>query len=131
MKRILLLFILLFSLTIVNAETLWFRTTSFAYANVRNGSYYWSDWEKSNISISIDLSNDLITIYSQTRQVYWVTETGQSYTDNGGGRQIQFYVVDQDRDRGGVRLRIERNGNSQVYVDFNDVAWVYNVIRTN
>ena len=32
-------------------------------------------------------------------------------------------------DYGYIRLRIERNGNSQIYIDFADVMWVYNVVR--
>lgn len=114
----------------VQAETLWYRSTSFAMAKIVNSHYYWGDWQKSNVSISLDLTNDIIAIYSRVKQVYYVTQTGNSYTDESGGRQVQFYVVDQDRDRGTIRLRIETNGNSQIYVDFSDVAWVYNVVRT-
>lgn len=130
MKKFLLTFMMLFSLATINAETLWFRTTSFACANVYNGRYYWSDWEKSDMAITIDLTNDLITVYSPVRQVYYVVSTGNAYTDRDGGKQLQFNVVDQDRDRGGIRLRTERNGNAQIYIDFNNVAWVYNVVRT-
>ena len=46
-----------------------------------------------------------------------------------GGTNVKFYVIDQDYDRGSIRLRVERNGNSQIYVDFSNVAWVYNVVR--
>jgi len=52
-----------------------------------------------------------------------------TYTDESQGKQTKFYVIDQDGDLGYVRLRIEKNGNSQVYIDFNDVMWVYNVRR--
>lgn len=85
------------------------------------------------MSISINLDTDIITIYSprtQTYAVYGTYNNGQTYRDNDGGNNLKYYVVDQDGDRGEIRLRVERNGNSQIYVDFSNCAWVYNVVRT-
>ena len=31
--------------------------------------------------------------------------------------------------KGMIRLRIAPDGNAQLYVDFNDVIWVYNMVR--
>lgn len=132
MKKFIVLFLMLISFSFVlHAETYWYRSTSFASATISNGRYYWSDWEQSNIPISIDLTNDIITIYSKVKQIYYVVKCGDTFTDNGGGSQVVFYVVDQDRDRGSIRLRKERNGNSQIYIDFKDCGWCYNVLRIN
>lgn len=132
MKKLITIIVLLFGLTMaVHAQTIWFRTTSFASAKVYNGNYYWGDWEKSNLSMSIDLDSDIITIYSQVKQIYFVTKCGETYIDAAGGKQLIMYVIDQDRDRGTLRLRTESNRNSQIYIDFNNIAWCYNVVRTN
>ena len=85
------------------------------------------------MNLCINLSTDRITIYSprtQVYQVYGVYNNGNTYIDSSGGTNMKFYVIDQDYDKGSIRLRVERNGNSQIYVDFSNVAWVYNVIRT-
>ena len=85
------------------------------------------------MTLVINLNTDVITIYSpriQVYQVYGMANNGNAYRDSSGGTNIKFYVIDQDGDRGEVRLRIERNGNSQIYVDFNNVAFVWNVVRT-
>ena len=132
MKKILLLLFCLVSLS-ASGQALWFKTTGFAQASVVNGYYYWGDWENSNMNLCINLSTDRITIYSprtQIYQVYGVYNNGDTYIDSSGGANIMFYVIDQDYDKGSIRLRVERNGNSQIYVDFSNVAWVYNVIRT-
>ncbi len=118
-----------------NAQVQWYRTTAYAQATINQytGRYTWSDWQKSNMNISINLSTDVITVYSPSIQRYSVYATynnGEVYTDKDGGQNIKFYVIDQDYDKGEVRLRVERNGNSQIYVDFANCAWVYNVIRT-
>ena len=83
--------------------------------------------------LCIDIGNDQIIVYSprtQIYQVYGVYNNGQPYVDDSGGTNIKFYVIDQDYDRGNIRLRVEKNGNSQIYIDFSNVAWVYNVVRT-
>jgi len=116
----------------VDAQTYYYKTTEFAIKYKKSyGWSEWSDWQKSNMTMKIDFDADIIVIYSEKRQVYKVIESMGTYTDDSGGKQSKFYVLDQDNDFGYIRLRIERNGNSQLYVDFNDVMWVYNVVRTN
>lgn len=132
MKKILTLLLMIFCFTISsNAQVLLFRATAFACAKIYNGKYHWSDWEKSNVKIGIDLDNDGIVIDSPKRQIYVVYKTGNSWYDNQGGKQVKFYVMDQDYDKGSIRLRIDKDGTSQIYVDFSNVAWVYNVVRIN
>lgn len=134
MKRYLMIMLMLIGFGIfgsvnADAQILSYRTTSYAHANIYNGRYYWSDWEDSNMLVTINLNKEVITIYSPRTQIYRVFGTynnGNWYND-GSGRTIKYYVYDQDGDRGEVRLRVENNGNSQIYVDFNNVAWCYNV----
>ena len=133
MKKLLLSLFCLFSLTL-SAQIQKYRTTQFAIASVTNGRYSWSDWESSNLYLYINLDTDQITIYSTSIQIYQIYSAynkGNAYLDSEGGKTIKFNVIDQDLDKGTVRLRIDREGNSQVYIDFADVAWVYNVVRTN
>jgi hypothetical protein len=91
----------------------------------------WTDWESSNVLITINFTTDVVKIYSPKTQIYKIIEFTRRFTDNSGGSQVEFKFIDQDYDRGTMRLRIERNGNSQLYVEFADIIWVYNVRRTN
>ena len=136
MKKYLLIFVLMFGMIFgsyseCNAQTYYYKTFEFAIKYKSSSGIWgnWSDWQPSNMTLTIDLDRDVITVYSEKRQVYQVLENMGSYTDESQGRQTKFYVIDQDGDYGYVRLRIEKNGNSQVYVDFGDVMWVYNVRR--
>lgn len=111
----------------------WYQTTGFKQAQVINEHYYWpNQWQNSNMRISIDLNNDIITVYSprtQTYSIYGAYNNGQTYRDNNGGTQLKYYAIDQDYDKCTIRLRVEDNGNSQIYIDFSNIAWVYNVRR--
>ena len=132
MKKYLLILLCFISIS-GYAQVQWYRTTQYAEATIINNRYYWGDWESSNMRLCIDIDNDQIIVYSpriQIYQVYGVYNNGQPYVDDSGGTNIKFYVIDQDYDRGNIRLRIEKNGNSQIYIDFSNVAWVYNVVRT-
>lgn len=134
MKRILTLFMLIMCISLSSfAQVQWYRTYSFKQANVVNGRYYWGSLKSSDMNISIDLNEDVVTIYSPSMQRYYVYDTynnGNSYRDANGGTTVKFYVIDQDGDRGEMRLRIDPQGNSQIYIDFSNIAWVYGVRRT-
>lgn len=126
MKRLITLFIALISITAF-AETQWYKATEYAYKYTNQS---WTDWYSCDVNIKFDLTNDLIYIYSNKPQTYAIYDIEKdSYTDSAGGKQVAFNVIDQDYDKGIVRLRVERNGNSQIYVDFANVSWVYNVVR--
>lgn len=128
MKKYLVI-LFLFVSTIVDAQTYYFKAFQFAYKEVNSYGKWtnWSNWEPSSVYITMDLDTDKIVIYSPTTQVYQILSYSSSYTDNSGGKQSSFRFIDQDGDIGTLRLRVERNGNSQIYIDFANVMWVYNV----
>lgn len=132
MKRIFMLLALVLTFAMnVMAEKLAFRTTSVAFATIDEyGIYDWTDWEKTNIRLTINTDDDIITIYSQPKQVYYIYDVyndGEAYADEKGGQTIKFFIVDQDSDEGELRLRVDAEGECQIYIDFEDVAWVYNI----
>lgn len=132
MIKKLLLLVFLFIGVSVSAQVIKFRTV--AYSENRydfnlqrwNG---WSDWEKSNMLLTVDLQNDVIKVYSPTPQIYKVYESGESYYDSDGDINILFNFIDQDYDKGVVRLLQRRSGSSEIYIEFLNVRWCYRVLR--
>lgn len=133
MKKIILFIILAITSISSFAQIQNYRSTHFSY-KIKNDNGVWSDWSKwedSNLKIIFDLSNDIITIKSPKVQVYRVLEYLKNFTDSAEGRQVEFSVIDQDYDIGHLRLRIEKNGRSQIYIDFENIIWCYVVVRTD
>ena len=130
-KKFILLLLSLFIGASAYAQVIWYKAYSFAYHQKTSYGYWtdWTDWYSCNIDVKIDWDNDYIIIYSNTPQRYVVTGYEGQGKDSSGGTQAYFDVIDQDYDRGAIRLRVETNGNSQLYVDFNNIGWVYNVRR--
>lgn len=74
----------------------------------------------------MDLENDKIIIYTKEPQIYYVYDyLGEIEDENG--QAVKFAVIDNEDDYGYVRLRRQNNGTKQLYVDFNNIIWVYNL----
>lgn len=138
MKKFLTALMLIMTLSIIipqeiKAQVYTYRTTGYAYKKVNSYGNWteWSDWLDSDMTMVINFNTDVVTIYSPTTQRYKITKFIRNFTDNSGGKQVEFAFIDQDGDKGHMRLRIETNGNSQVYIEFSNWIWCYNVRRTN
>lgn len=129
MKKCLFILLLLIGSITTNAQTYYYKTFQFAYKQVNSYGNWsnWTDWEDSNLYVTIDFDSDVVKIYSSDTQVYRITQYVKKYTDEYGGKQTEFRFIDQDGDRGTMRLRIEKSGTSQIYIQFADVMWVYNI----
>ncbi len=132
MKKLVLSILIIFGFAISSkAQIQYYKTTACAFANIYNGKYHWGEWQSSDMVLTINLNNDVITIYSPKIQIYKVYKVGQIENGKTVGSQLTFYVYDQDFDKGTIRLRVAPDRTSQIYIDFSNIAWVYNVIRTN
>ena len=135
MKKFFIVLLLMVSVSMASsAESLWFKGYKYAIKykteSNRNNQTGWSNWIECNVPIEFQMDDDIIVIYSNKTQVYAIYENMGTYNDRDGGKQQGYYVLDQDLDKGTIRLRVAKDGTSQIYVDFNDVGWVYNVVRT-
>ena len=101
---------------------------SYEYAEKNNITKVWSQWQPSNVRITIDFYNDIIVIYSPTIQKYKVVEKLPNPYDSTGVQE-KYKTINQYGYYAYIRFRIAYDGTSQIYVDFADGNIVYNVIR--
>ncbi len=128
-----LLFFLFNSLSFSQVNKL--RSTSFS-SKYQINDYSWSDWSEpteTNVLITIDIESERITIYSQQTQIYDIAEYEGETTDSDGDDFMTFFCVNED----GLTCRIHlaklnsQGGRNQIYVDFADLKWMYNVYSIN
>jgi hypothetical protein len=107
------------------------KSTSFS-SKYKINDYRWSEWSEASetsVLITFDLNKERITIYSKTTQVYDIAKDEGKTTDEDGDDFYSYYCVNKD----GLTCRVKlaklnsQNGRNQVYVDFSDMRWVYNV----
>lgn len=113
------------------AQSYKYYSTEFAY-KVKNdyGTWSeWSDWVSSHCLITINLDRNVINIYSDEPQEYDIYDYDDSFIDDrDGGQSLTLKCVDRDALRCQIRLRVQTNSQLQLYVDYNDVMFVYNII---
>lgn len=125
MKRLISVILFFFSMCCYAGDSIrYYAATSFSYKKVVNG-----EWTDSGMIITLNMTKDVIEILSPKAQIYNITEYNDFYIDKDGGRTAKFSFVDQEGYKGVIRLRIEKDGNSQMYVEYANIMWVYNLIR--
>jgi hypothetical protein len=133
MRKLILAMFMIFAISVTaNSQSCIYQAKFFAMKMVNSNGYWtdWSDWERSDVRLKIDFNEVsgqpvVVDVYTEMKQKYVVIGYVKSYTDASGGKQSEYRVIDQDDDVGKLRIRLEKNGNSQLYIEFNDVMWVY------
>lgn len=121
MKKLIILFLLLVPLTI-KADDMWFKTSQLAIKI----SGEWSDWIP--VVVKIKVTEDKVTIYSDEVQIYKIKHEIEAPHDYRG-EQIAYRVIDHEGDWGNLRFRKQNNGQLQLYIDFSNISWVYDINR--
>ena len=134
MKRTLLLLPLLAICITMRAEVMKFTAYEFSYKT--HNDYYntwtdWSRWEACNILVVINLSTDRINIYSSTTQEFDVIDSKDVYTDYDGDDVMEMDCIDADGVRCTIRVVIRQNGTIQLYCDYSNIMYVYNIRAKN
>lgn len=132
MKKTLLLSVLMLCLGFVaKADVVKFTATECSIRTYDENRDRWSDWSKwsdCRVLVVIDGDQERITIYSDKMQEYDIYAIeSEDEKDRDGGITDKFRCVDQDGVRCSMRLRKQKNGVLQLYIDYLDVMWVYNL----
>lgn len=133
MKKFLVAFIFaIVGVFATNAQVWQFRGEAYCQKYLTSYGTWtnWSNWERCNVPITINLNNDQVTIYSNVTQRYQITQYSRSYYE-GSAQCIDYNFYDQDGDRGTMTLAMKSSGQSEIYIRFANIQWAYTVIRTN
>lgn len=132
MKKALLLFCLLFVSISVSAEIVNFRTNAYCQKEKKkNGKWgEWSKWVSSNVDVVINTDKDIITIYSEPKvQIFYIKDYLGEVIDKDGEVTEKFSCVDQNKQKGQIRLVMRKTGRSELYVDMPKKRFVYDITQ--
>lgn len=132
MKKFLAIVIILLSSLAVSksyAEVTKYTAYSLAMKTADNRGNWskWSDWESCSILIVIDFDKERLTIYSHKTQVFDIISYEDWESDGEGGRTMSLSCVDDEGLRCTLRYRQDKDGDLQLYVDYNNLMYVYNI----
>ena len=122
--RILILFLfIVFSLKL-SAETYRYYTTAFTYSE--SSSEYWEPWTYSELYVDMNTDSNIVVIHSNYLQVYYLIKSyGESSV--GQSRYITFDFIDQDNDRGILRMVKSPGKIMELYIEYADIKWCYRI----
>lgn len=134
MKKVITLFALLLLCTGMYADVVKWTAYSFCYKT--HNDYYntwsdWSQWEDCNILIVANLNIDRINIYSAETQEFDIIQYYDPYTDSDGDEVIKMECVDVAGTRCTLRFLRCQNGKAQLYCDYSNIMYVYEVYPKN
>ncbi|MCQ2287952.1 MAG: hypothetical protein MJZ74_02535 [Muribaculaceae bacterium] len=133
-KIIFVLLLLVCSVMVSHAEVYKYKTSSIALRTTDNYGNWgeWSDWEDCNVLVVWNTEKSVINIYSATPQEFDVYEAGDKFkSDASGGKTWSLKCVDADGVRCTIRLRVQSDGQSQLYVDYSNISYVYTIEPRN
>jgi len=115
-----------------SAQVTKFKSTEFATCikNDYTGKWgAWSSFKETEVLITIDLSKERIKVFSKVEQVYDIIRYYDKTIDRDGDETLKFQCVNEDGLKCYVRFVIlnSKGGQRQLYVDFSDMMWVYNI----
>ncbi|MBQ8672737.1 MAG: hypothetical protein IJ511_01565 [Bacteroides sp.] len=114
------------------AQVTKYRATSFAFKYQQDNGVWtdWTDWKDSSVLIVVNFDKNVVNVYSETPQEYDIYDSSSEVTtDSEGGKTWELKCVNEDGARCHLRFRKQSDGQMQLYVDFNDASWVYNIVE--
>jgi hypothetical protein len=103
------------------------QSTSSAFKD--SSEVEWSDFEATNALINMDIDNSRFSIYSSDTNIYTITENEGMTTNEDGDDTYSYYCTDINGIICRIRFMILHSQEEimQLYIDYNDSNWVYNV----
>jgi hypothetical protein len=116
------------------AQVFKFKSTSFSSKIKNDNTGRWSDWStlsETEVLITIDFDGERIKIFSKSEQEYDIIKFFEKEVDRDGDETLKFQCVNEDGRKCFVRfvVLLSKNGQRQLYVDFADMMWMYNIYK--
>lgn len=116
------------------AQPIRFKSSSVSFTDKKpDGSWNeWSDFVKANVLITLDAKKDLILINSAEVQSFKIKAYGE-ITDNDEVNIVPFECVDNRYSNCNILIitKKKENNRMQIYINYNEVKFVYNVYNSN
>jgi hypothetical protein len=133
--RFLLLFLALgLGSPISNAQPIRFKASSVSFTEKKNDGTWsdWSDFVEAKVLITLDAKKNLILINSAEIQSFKIKAYGE-IEDNETVNIVPFECVDNRYSNCNIFIitKKKENNRMQIYINYNEVKFVYNVYNSN
>ena len=116
------------------AQPIRFKSSSVSFTDKKPDGKWneWSDFVPANVLITLDAKKDLILINSAEVQSFKIKAYGE-IVDNDEVNIVPFECVDNRYSNCNILIitKKKENNRMQIYINYNEVKFVYNVYNSN
>jgi hypothetical protein len=117
-KLIILLILILFTFNLYAAD---YYSNFISYKKLVNNVWLdWSDWENCNVKITV--TDNTITVSDKVYQVEIINKISNQYDIT-----TIYKIISSQKDLY-IRLRFQNDGVKQLYIDYENIVYCYNLI---
>lgn len=125
MKKLLLILLMFLSVNAYSQVTKYYSDFSSYKSLVSKDKWTdWSDWESCYHKIIIDLDSNTIIINNSK---YTIDKYVETIIDDNS-KTIKYAVINYDNKACFIRIREQKDGVKQLYIDHDDIIYVYNIV---
>lgn len=130
MKKVLtLLMLLLVSTSNANPREACYYSNFTSYKMWINNSWTdWTDWREYYVEIVFDTDSNTITIYDENIEKVYKIHPIYEKSEDYGSITIKYKVVESENNCLYIRFRNQYDGVKQLYLDYKDLVYVYNLM---
>ena len=137
MKHIKILFLFLtfcFAMQNSYAQPIRFKTSSVSFTekDTKGNWNEWSEFVDANVLVTLDAKKNLITINSSEIQSFKIKAYGE-IEDNDEVNIVPFECIDNKFSKCNIVIitKKKENNRMQIYINYNEVKFVYNIYNDN
>lgn len=129
MKKIFITLVLLIYATLSYSEEISFYSNFMSYKVLKDSVWQdWSDWKEFHIEITLNTDSNTITLHSKNSEKVFKIDPLFRKIEDDNSITILYTVLKSENNCLGIRFRIQRDGVKQVYIDYEDIVYAYNLI---
>jgi hypothetical protein len=134
LKILLLLLAIGFGIQSNYAQPIRFKTSSVSFTDKKTDDTWndWSDFVPAKVIVTLDAKKDLITVNSAEVQAFKIKAYGE-IEDNEEVNIVPFDCVDNKFSKCKIFIitKKKENNRMQIYINYNEVKFVYNIYNDN
>lgn len=85
----------------------------------------WTYWKPCYYKVIVDLNEDIITINNSK---YYLDKHIETTVDDNS-KTIKYAVINYYNNASFIRIREQKDGVKQLYIDYDDIIYVYNLVH--
>ena len=130
MKKIVLILRLLLSFSIMYSQEIEYYSNFTSYKRLVEKDKWtdWTDWREYYIEIVFNTDSNTITIYDTDIEKVYKIHPIYEKSEDSNSTTIKYKVVESKNNCLYIRFRNQHDGVKQLYLDYKDLVYVYNLM---